>query len=377
MNDEHETLLWYIMSKKEDVGYRELENLLAYCGSIEDVYLLPKDELEQLNFLSSKAKNALMIQDDLEKEERAFRCLSEKAIGFICPFHESYPTRLKKLYDPPHFLYYIGQLPEDEKPTLAVIGARNCTTYGMNIASELSKELVSYGIQIISGLARGIDGCAHKGALEGQGKTYGVIGHGVDGCYPRENIELYHKVGLTGGIISEYPIGSKALPFHFPIRNRLIAGLSDGVVVIEAKERSGTLITVDCGLEQGKDIFALPGRITDPLSRGCNQLIQNGAKLVLSVNDIIEELSNKFSNLLCVQDKNGQLTWNLENMITQEEKQVLRYIAKEPIYFENLLNQTGYSTAKLMENVYSLKIKGIIKELAPQQYIMAKSAYVW
>ena len=202
-----------------------------------------------------------------------------------------YPQRLGILEDMPDKLYVTGQLPEDGRPALAIVGARNCSYYGKNMAYEYARVLSEAGIQIVSGLARGVDAAAHAGALAGKGNTYGVLGCGVDICYPASSRNLYDTMKSQGGIISELDPGTPPMAYHFPRRNRLISGLADGVLVIEAKEKSGSLITADLALEQGKTVFALPGRAGDLLSEGCNRLIYQGAVPAWKPEIILEEMN--------------------------------------------------------------------------------------
>lgn len=363
-------LLWFAWSKKEDIGYKETANLLNYYGSIEEILKVKSKEIKSLEWLSDSAKVAILKDIDLEKENELYEKMIKKGVNFVIQEDVNYPKRLINMYDPPWFLYYVGELPENDYPSVAIIGARACSAYGSEAARNLAKDLAKNKIQVISGLAKGVDGYAHRGAIEGKGKTFGVIGSGVNICYPRENYQLYHDVENQGGILSEYPMGSPALPFHFPMRNRIIAGLSDGILVVEAKEKSGTLITVDCGLEQGKDIYALPGKMTDELSIGCNKLIQNGAKLIQSTNDIIEELIDLYPFLKQNKKKSKQVSMLFENQVSGEEKLVLMKLGYEPIHFEQLLIETGLDTTKLMEVVFVLQMKGLIKEIAAHYYIV-------
>ncbi|WP_310603299.1 DNA-processing protein DprA [Anaerosporobacter sp.] len=362
-------LLWYAWSKKEGIGYKETAKLLSYYGTIEAVFTVDKDEISAIEWLSDSAKEAILKGADLEEEYRLYEKMIAKDIHFVIQEEEKYPRRLLNMYDPPWFLYYAGELPKEDLPSIAIIGARACSAYGMEAARKLAKELAMNKVQVISGLAKGVDGYAHRGALEGEGKTFGVIGSGLNICYPRENYQLFHDVEMCGGILSEYPMGSPALAFHFPVRNRIIAGLSDGILVVEAKEKSGTLITVDCGLEQGKDIYALPGKITDVLSRGCNQLIQNGAKLIQSADDIIMELTERYP-FLRAKKSSDQISILFENQVTSEEKMVLMKLGYEPIHFEKLLMDTGFDTAKLMEVMFHLQRKNLVQEVSSQYYVL-------
>lgn len=213
-----------------------------------------------------------------------------------------YPERLREIPSPPKELYVLGKLPEEHIPAVAIIGARDCSEYGKCVASGLGAALGRSGIQVVSGMARGIDGIGQEAALDAGGSSFAVLGSGVDICYPAGNRRLYEKLKLRGGILSEYPPGTPALPGHFPPRNRIVSGLSDAVVVVEAREKSGTLITVDMALEQGREVYVVPGRVTDPLSSGCNRLLKLGAGLLLDQEEFLEELKE-----IC--KKKGMSAW--------------------------------------------------------------------
>ncbi len=219
------------------------------------------------------------------------KALKMNGIRVVKKGEANYPQKLMPYANKPEFLFYKGSLPDNGKASVAMIGARACSDYGRTMAKTIAGDLSAAGVQIISGMARGIDTYSQLGALEGNAPTFAVMGCGVDICYPAENMELYHNIiAHGGGIISEYPPGVEPKPWHFPMRNRIISGLSDKIVVIEAKEKSGSLITVEWALEQGKDVMALPGRVGELLSIGCNRLIKTGAGIVTSSEDILEEL---------------------------------------------------------------------------------------
>lgn len=228
--------------------------------------------------------------------------LIKRDILHITKKDEGYPMHLKELSGSPAELYYIGSLPDDNIPSVAIIGARNCSGYGRQMAREFAREIAAAGIQVISGMARGIDGMAQQAAVSVGGKSYAVLGCGVDICYPKENKELYVKLMDSGGIISEYPPGIPARAEHFPLRNRIISGLADALLVIEARERSGTLITANMALEQGREIYALPGRVTDSLSYGCNRLIYDGAYPAVRPYEFIDEFLSRYES------KKGKIT---------------------------------------------------------------------
>lgn len=216
--------------------------------------------------------------------------MKDRGIRMVTASEADFPERLKDIPDPPYALYYVGRLPSAGHKAVAVIGARDCTEYGRYMAGQFGCELAKAGVQIISGMARGVDGIGQQAALRAGGYSLGVLGCGVDICYPKENQALYEALIEQGGICSEYPPGITPRAVLFPPRNRIISGVADAVLVIEAKEKSGTLITVDMALEQGREVYALPGRGTDPLSRGCNRLIRQGAGLVSVPGELLEEL---------------------------------------------------------------------------------------
>ena len=222
---------------------------------------------------------------------------------------DDYPIRLKNIPDPPIALFYYGRLPENNKLAVAMIGARQCSPYGVKTARELGEELGKNDVNVISGMAFGIDGISQKAAIEAGGYSYAVLGSGADVCYPDSNSDLYEMLKESGGILSSYPPGTPAMSRYFPPRNRIVSGLSDAVVVVEARARSGTLITVDMALDQGRDIYAVPGRLNDELSAGCNGLIGHGAKVYLSPNifmsDLMEDhLSQMESGFEDITDRN-------------------------------------------------------------------------
>ena len=225
---------------------------------------------------------------DLDSE---YRKLEEKDIQFITMDDPEYPTRLFDIPTPPYAIYVKGSVPENDIPAIAIIGSRECSEYGKLVAKTFGEALASAGINIISGMARGVDGISQQGALDAGGNTYAVLGSGVDVCYPAGNFKLYREIQQKGGVISTFPPGSAAEKKKFPERNKIIAALADFVLVIEARKKSGTLITVDHALKLNRDVYAVPGRITDNLSSGCNSLIRDGAGIVLSPQDILRDIA--------------------------------------------------------------------------------------
>ena len=275
----------------------------------------------------------------------------------IPAFDSRFPERLREIPESPGCIYLKGRLPDPVEMTVGIIGARDGTEYGKMVARTLAKELSEYGISIISGMAYGIDTAAHEGALLGGGKTYAVLGCGVDICYPAINKKLYSKMQEEGGIISEYPEGSPPLPHHFVARNRLIAGLSDILIVVEAKERSGTFITVDRALEQGKQVFVVPGRITDPLSRGCNRLLMEGASLCLSKEDILSCFSIEAG-------KDNEKKPNLKG----EEKRIYNALDLEGKHIDALYKELGIPLQSLYSVLVKMEIEGYCESFSSSYY---------
>lgn len=277
---------------------------------------------------------------------------------------EDYPERLRQIALPPYAVYVMGKLPQQGKKTAAVVGARNCSYYGETYAARIGSILSEAGISVISGMARGVDAAAQRGALHGRGGTFGVLGSGVDVCYPRENKGLYEDLKKYGGILSEQLPGSPPLAQYFPARNRLISGLADVVIVIEARERSGSLITADMALEQGKDVYALPGSVDSQLSRGCNRLIRQGAGIILSPEELLEDLN------IC-----GNFVKNMtENKITLETEQNIVYSCLDlnPKSIGQILAETKLPIPELMRQLVSLEMSGTIMQISKGYYVRGK-----
>ena len=288
--------------------------------------------------------------------------MAQKGISFVPYFSERYPKRLRTVLNPPYALYVRGELPGEETASAAIVGARRCTPYGEEMAQRYGRSLAQAGVQIISGMARGIDGAGQRGALNAQGKTYGVLGCGVDICYPRENFGLYMELQEKGGLISEQVPGTKPLPGYFPARNRIISALSDVVLVIEAAEKSGSLITADLALEQGKEVYALPGPVTSLLSKGCHRLLQQGAGILISPEDLLDEMNIQRPKDLQIINKNEKTLETPENLVYS----CLGFIPKG---VDCLSKETGLSVREVLEQLITLELQGAAKEISKNYYI--------
>lgn len=358
---EKEYLYW--LSQVPGIGSVKLQKIGEYAENFEAVYHMKEQELKRIHFLNMQDRNAILeAHKNVEKSVEEYHRLSENGIQFITVYDEHYPGRLKNLPDKPAVLYVKGSLPSEILPTAAIIGARSCTYYGRTEAEHLGKCLAEKGIQVVSGLAYGIDGAGHRGVLRSGGAAFAVLGSGIDNCYPRENWSLYNEIPKNGGIISEYGPGVGADAWHFPVRNRIISGFSDVVIVVEARKRSGSLITVSLALEQGKEIFALPGRVSDPLSMGCNELIQDGANMLLSPENIINYLGINVEKKLEVKKISV-------NGLAKNEKKVYSCLDSQPKHVEHVVVESGLPAGECKAVLLKLELEGCVVQTTNQYYV--------
>lgn len=346
--------LAYWFGNLEGVGVATGTKLIQYFGSIEKIYEASYEELEQCHVLSKDCIEKIVVSREEIQRKENWKKLQERNIHFCSFFGEDeYPQELKKIYPPPMNLYYKGELPKEENLSIAIVGARECTYYGRDMARMFAFRLAEAGVQVISGMARGIDGWAHQGALESGGKTFAVLGNGVEICYPKEHRKLYQSIINRGGILSEYEPWLMAKPQFFPMRNRIISGLSQGILVVEAREKSGSLITADQALEQGKDVFVVPGRIGDKLSEGCNRLIRQGAIPVLSPQDILEHY--------------GYL--GKEQKTTGHEKKILQIMGNTPVSLAEISQKMKVSEEELFPLLLQLRKQKKIRECGRNYFV--------
>lgn len=344
----------------------ERKYLLDMCGNVREIFGVKKHILQGLGNISERAKMSICYRRDMEMLQREMEEMEEKNIRFVCIVEKEYPERLQKISNPPKILYYKGRLPKEEKSGVAVIGARNCSAYGKKVSMEIGEKLGKNGINVISGMARGIDGWAQKSAVLNGGESFGVLGCGVDICYPKENIDLYEKLLSQGGVISEFKPGMPAKSMNFPQRNRIISGLSDAIIVVEAKKQSGTSITVGFGLDQGKEIYAVPGRVTDDLSEGCNHLIFQGATPLLDIDETVLELKN-------YEKVKGEKIKKQEKMkvpLESDQNLVYDFIDFIPKNIAQLAKELGeLNYEKLNSILFDLEIEDKIEQVSTGYYV--------
>lgn len=294
--------------------------------------------------------------------------LSRLDFSLLSPACSQFPESLRAISDPPVLLYYRGRLECLLRPVVAIIGSRAATEYGRRIGAWLAAELAGLDITVVSGVASGIDASAHCGVLEAGGRTVGVLGCGIDVVYPRAHADLYRKIAVHGVLLSEYALGSPPEAFRFPVRNRIISGLSRGVVVVEATEKSGSLITARLALDQGREVFAVPGRIDSPRSAGTHRLIQQGAHLVQAVRDIVEVIA--WGDPHIPLERQGERSEPVQ--LGERERELLAHLEVYPSDIDSLLRQSGFPVAELHALLLRLELKGAIRQLPGQLYERAR-----
>jgi DNA processing protein len=282
-------------------------------------------------------------------------------VRIVTVFDGEYPENLRQIADPPPVLYVLGEITGSDGDAVAVVGSRAATAYGRFTAARLSRDMACRGITVVSGLARGIDSCAHGGALEAGGRTIAVLGSGMDRLYPPENRQMAEKIRRNGAVVTEFPFGCDPERWHFPLRNRIISGLSLGVVVVEAAARSGALITANMALEQNREVFAVPGNISSPKSAGPNGLIREGAKLVSTVEDILEEFPHLAGREAAAARPLPPLS--------EEERALLSQLGSEPVGVDELIRLSRLPSSRLLSLLTALELKGLIGQYAGRRYI--------
>lgn len=339
----------------------------SHMKSAKEAYYIEEKQWKKFSFLNEKDIQKIFVSKSDWNLKKEYEKLQEQRIRVIYYYEKEYPKRLIQIADPPYALYVKGQLPEETIFSVAIVGARKCTSYGEKYACEFAQKLAEQGVQIISGMAYGIDGVAQRGALFGGGRTFGIMGNGVDICYPRSHIGLYTDIlEQGGGIISELPPGTKPLPIHFPKRNRIISGLSDIVLVMEAKEKSGSLITADFALEQGRDVYALPGPIDSMLSLGCNHLIRQGAGMLISPEYLIEEIGILTKK---VQSETAESVNSEKKVLESVENLVYSTFAVCSKSVSEIIEETGLSPEQVIRTLTMLEISGYIKMISKDHYM--------
>ena len=365
MDSETDLRYWLGFNQVSGIGPAKLQALLAYFGSIENAWNAPELQWRRVGLDRRAIANLQKARQELVLEREVER-VADAGVRVLTWESEAYPVNLRNIPAGPPVLYVLGEMTESDYWAVAVVGTRRLTSYGRHVTEQLVTGLVQNGVTIISGLALGIDGIAHQTALDQGGRTIAVLGSGVDHIYPAKHRKLAQDIvdSGRGAIVSEYALGTHPEARNFPPRNRIISGLSLGTLVVEAGERSGALITARFALEHNREVFAVPGNMNSPASRGPNNLIQEGAKLVLGVNDILEEL-----NIHMVQEK---VAFQMALPESKEEATLLELLAGQPIHVDELSRQSGLSSQVVSSTLTMMELKGMVQQAGRMHYVMAR-----
>lgn len=341
----------------DGIGHVRIRRLVDGFGSTEALFSARPEDLMRAARIDRITAESVLFRRHSGYGRDQLKRARDSGVRILTCWDADFPTALRHIFDPPALLFVKGQLPAGGQPCIAVVGTRTPSPYGRHMAEVLGRELSGHGICVVSGLARGVDTWAHRGGLIGEGGTVAFLGNGVDVVYPPENARLSRQIMEHGALISEFPLGIRPAPAHFPRRNRLISGMSTGTIVVEAGEKSGALITAYMALEQGRDVFAVPGEVTNPRSRGPHQLIKEGAKLVESLSDVLSEVPGYQVTETSVQC--GKFPPGL----TREENGLWVHLSDRPIHIDKIALEAGVSTHSAMALLLSMELKDRVKQL--------------
>ena len=357
--------LWFALCRLPSVGYRTRLDLLEHFGLIENIFSAARAPLEKILAGKSAAVEAILAGVDAAAFEPELTWLNDPQHHLMTWSDADYPRLLREIPDPPVMLYIIGERQLLSQPQLAIVGSRNPTPAGRENAEAFARALSGVGLTITSGMALGVDGAAHRGALEAGGKTIAVAGTGLDRVYPARHRELAHLIAQQGALVSEFPLGTPPRPENFPVRNRIISGLSLGTLVVEAALQSGSLITARLAAEQGREVFAIPGSIHSPQARGCHALIRQGAKLVEIAQDILEELG-PLAQLTCLPREDEKKS--TATKIAAPLAQLLEHVGYDPVSIDALIERSGLTADAVSSMLLQMELQGLVTASAGGKY---------
>lgn len=368
---------WLTLALIPELGPRSLWKLYNTMGGLEGILEAPESEILRKSSVRHRTAQAIAMKRTIRDPEKEWDRLLRMGINFITWDDENYPALLRHIPDPPLFLFARGAYRPEHSAAIAIVGTRNASTRGLAFAEKLAADLANYGVTVVSGLAIGIDSAAHRGALKAGGETIAVMGSGLDVPYPKENRGMIEKIAKSGVVFSEYPLGTPPEKWRFPLRNRIVSGLSAGVVVVEAGLSSGALITARLALDQGREVFAVPGPVSDHRSAGTNRLIKEGAKLVENADDILEECSSWFRELSKISrrkaSKNVATSSDASNDRKQtandEEMKILQNLTDKPQHIDSICEKTGLSCATVLSVLTMLEIRGWVRQLPGKYFV--------
>lgn len=356
-------LYWIALSMIPDIGPVTVRRLISKFKKPQEVFLADINELKVVDGVGEKRAGSIKLFSGWKEVEKSLRRLEDEKVKVIPYTDKGYPFLLRQIEDGPLVLYLKGEIKDDDRFSIAIVGSRKATTYGRLVADKIATELAVSGFTIISGMARGIDTIAHLASLKAGGRTIAVMGSGIDFIYPPENKGLFERITEAGCVVTEFPLGTPPNKENFPKRNRLISGLSLGVVVVEATEGSGALITARAALEQNREVFAVPGNISSPNSKGTNELIKGGARLVQGSDDIIKELAPQLRGFIRSKKKEY-----LD--LTDEERQVCNKLTSEPRHIDEIIREIGLSMQRMLSILLGLEMKGIVGQTEGKRFYL-------
>ncbi len=354
---------WVSLTRVSGLGPKKFETLAESFESMEAVWQAGSRELSEAGLDRATAQKIADARADIDPDAEMEQ-LERAGVRAIARNSADYPAALVETFDPPAVIYIRGEILDADTRAVGVIGTRGPTSYGREVARRLSGDLARNEVTVVSGLARGIDGIAHQAALDAGGRTIAVLGSGLDTIYPSEHVALAHKIAEHGALISEFPLGTRPDARNFPRRNRIISALSLGILVVEAPFKSGAMLTVEHAVQQNRDVFAVPGPIHSEASSGTNWLIQQGAKLVTDVSDVLDEL-----NIVVM---GNQLPLESVSVDSEVEKKLIDAIAAGPAHIDDVTRATGLTSSVVASTLSLLELKGLVRQTGPMQYIRAR-----
>ena len=360
---------WLALRRVKGLGCLGFKRLIEQFADPNIIFNASRSELEQVEDLRAEAIEGIVHFDewpDVAQEITRARNIGVSLIGYK---DANYPARLRAIADPPPVLYVRGELTAADEKAVAIVGSRSASDYGRRVARDLARGLARVGFTVVSGMARGIDGMAHEAALTAGGRTIAVLGSGVERAYPPEHDKLHAHISENGAVISELPIGTRPLAFNFPARNRLISGLSLGVVVVEATEKSGSLITASMAVEQGREVFAVPGQVGSSRSRGAHRLIRQGANLVESVEDILSEIAPQLLARAGVAPSSAPA---LPPNSSEETRKIFALLQDGAVQIDETIEKSGIAAPKVLQILLELELQGLVTQLAGKKYVVER-----
>jgi DNA processing protein len=361
---------WLALCRIKGLGCVSFKKLAACFSDPTKAFAASRAELEQVEDLRAETIEGLIhFAEWTEVDNEVSRA---RAAGItLIPFSDArYPARLRAIADPPPLLYVKGEMVERDDKAVAIVGSRSASDYGRRVARDLARGLASMGFTVVSGMARGIDGMAHEAAMSSGGRTLAVLGSGVERAYPAEHEQLYQRISENGAVISELPIGTRPMAFNFPARNRLISGLSLGVVVVEATEKSGSLITASLAVDQGREVFAVPGEVGASRSRGSHRLIRQGAKLVENVDDILEEIAPQLSTRGHVVNS---APLSLPPSANADARKIFALLQENSLQVDEVIERSGLVASRVWEILLDLELQGYVRQSPGKKYAAERS----